>query len=371
MSALISLVSKGVQDAYLTGDPQVSFFRQNYKRHTNFSLKPERIDYIGTFGSNNEVNIPIKSKGDLLTYVWVEATGITTTADLATGFNSNSNDPTEFILMIGGQQICKLDSLYIDAVHNLLYNETQAQASMASTGTSVGGNAIDSATGYGNHYIIPFFFSQDWTKALPLAALQYHEVEIRVKCRSGFLPASTPKVYAMYAYLDTDERNFLTEREHEILITQTQYQPVSNTDTEFDLTYFNHPCKAVHLVSGDLDPANGEWDSVFNFDESTLYINGTALFEGTSAEFHHTVVPRMHCQNLPSDTVAVVPTFTWPFSLNLSKSQPTGSLNFSRLDTAKINITNPTGGNNIHRVYGVNYNILRIKNGMAGVAFSN
>ena len=77
-AALIDLVSKGAQDAYITGQPQVSFFRQNYKRHTNFSMRPERVDYIGTFGASNEVVVPLKSKGDLLSYVWIEAEGIAT-----------------------------------------------------------------------------------------------------------------------------------------------------------------------------------------------------------------------------------------------------------------------------------------------------
>ena len=82
-AALIDLVSVGAQDVYITGDPQVSFFRQNYKRHTNFAIKPERIDYVGTFKSSNEISIPIKSKGDLLSYVWIENANINST---------NSND---------------------------------------------------------------------------------------------------------------------------------------------------------------------------------------------------------------------------------------------------------------------------------------
>ena len=75
-AALIDLVSVGAQDVYITGDPQVSFFRQNYKRHTNFAIKPERLDYIGSFGAGNEIVIPIRSKGDLLSYVWIEGTDI-------------------------------------------------------------------------------------------------------------------------------------------------------------------------------------------------------------------------------------------------------------------------------------------------------
>ena len=75
-AALIELVSVGAQDVFITGDPEVSFFRQNYKRHTNFAMKPERMDYIGTFGANNEITIPIRSKGDLMSYIWIEATNI-------------------------------------------------------------------------------------------------------------------------------------------------------------------------------------------------------------------------------------------------------------------------------------------------------
>ena len=89
-AALIDLVSVGVQDAHLTGSPEASFFRQSYRRYTNFAMKPERLDYIGTFGAGNEVVIPIKSKGDLLSYVWIEGTGLAATRDDANGFFQRS-----------------------------------------------------------------------------------------------------------------------------------------------------------------------------------------------------------------------------------------------------------------------------------------
>ena len=75
-AALVDLVSVGAQDAYITGEPQVSFWRQNYKRYTNFAIKPERMDYIGTFNGGAEVVIPIRSKGDLLSYIWIEQENI-------------------------------------------------------------------------------------------------------------------------------------------------------------------------------------------------------------------------------------------------------------------------------------------------------
>lgn len=374
-AALIDLVSKGAQDVYITGSPEVSFFRQNYKRHTNFSIKPERMDYIGTFGSSNEVVIPIRSKGDLLSYVWIEAQNIANINTNADGlFSSGQGDVTEFSLHIGGQEVCKLDALYVQGVHNIVHNDTSSKASCTVTAAEIAANANADTTNNAracDYFVIPFFFSEDWTKSLPLVALQYHTVEIRIKCRSGFLPSSTPEVYGTYIYLDSDEREHFVNTPHEILITQTQFQPVTSTDTDIDLTYFNHPVKSLHLVSSKVD--GGVWSSQYTYDRSTLYINGTPLFENMSKTFHHNVVHEMHVDVLPSGVLDTAPLYSWPFCLKMNKSQPTGSLNFSRIDNAKLSLTSPSGGdgNNINRVYAVNYNILRVKDGMAGVAFGN
>ena len=363
-AALIELVSVGAQDVYITGDPQVSFFRQNYKRYTNFAMKPERMDYIGTFDANNEVTIPIRSKGDLMSYIWIEDTNISNVQTNTDGmFSADAASPTEFQLWIGGQKVTQLDSLYIQGIHNPLMRDSAAKASFATT------TNLRKANHSGNYFMIPFFFGEDWTKSLPLVALQYHDVEIRVKCRDGYTAASTPKVYGNYIYLDTDERKYFTDTNHELLITQTQYQMATKTDTEIDLSYFNHPVKSLHVVSA--NATGSPWADEYNFATSSLYINGVALFENTSNVYHHDVVPEMHCTDLPDNIIDDLPTYSWPFCLTLSKMQPTGSLNFSRIDNAKLVLNQPTGGNQLHRVYAVNYNILRIKNGMAGVAFGN
>lgn len=373
-AALIDLVAKGAQDAYITGDPQVSFFRQNYKRHTNFAIKPERMDYIGTFAAGNEVMIPIRSKGDLLSYVWIEAPNISNVLTNTDGFfSSGQQDTTEFSLFIGGQEICKLDALFVQGVHNILYKDNSSKTTSTVTTAEVSDNAKSSgpdATGSG-YFMIPFFFSEDWTKSLPLVGLQFHAVEIRIKCRSGFTPAATPKVYGTYVYLDTEERTHFVETEHELLVTQVQYQPMNHTDTDIDLTYFNHPVKAIHLVSSNV--SGSYWAEQYSFDQATMYINGNPLFENMSNVFHHNVVPEMHTTNLPGSTLDSAPLYTWPFCLSMNKSQPSGTLNFSRIDNAKLSLKGPSGGagSNVTRVYAVNYNILRVKNGMAGIAFGN
>jgi len=371
-AALIDLVSVGAQDVYITGDPQVSFFRQNYKRHTNFSIKPERLDFIVSASNGNEIKIPITSKGDLLSYVWLEGTGINTKDSNDTGlFSVEDTTVTDFSLWIGGQEVCKMDSLFVAGVHNVLYNESQAKASAVTTTADFGPNMCSDA------YVIPFFFSEDWTKSLPLVALQYHEVEIRVKFRSHVdftLPSI--KAYASYVFLDTAEREFFANNEHELLITQTQYQPMSKGDTSVDLSYFNHPVKAIHIAASNDGTSATSPETRYTFQSASLYINGTILSENMSNVYHQKIVPTRHCSILPG-VLDEEPVKTWPFCLTINKSQPTGSLNFSRIDSAKITINTPSSddsggkGVNVIRAYGVNYNILRIKNGMGGVAFGN
>ena len=373
--ALVELVSRGVADTHLTGQPEISFWRQNYKRYSPFSMKPERIDYIGTFAENNEITIPITSKGDLLSYVWIEAPGIATADTVgspsATGLHgSTAANPTEFSLWIGGQQVCVLDTLYIQGVHNVLYNTDQALASGAVTTSAVKGNANGVTAGSADHYFIPFFFGNgDFTRCLPLVAMQYHSVEIKIKCRDGFLPSATPRVYGQFIFLDTPERDFFIKNEHQLLITQTQYQIASNTDTEFDLTYFNHPCRAFHLINAKSSDSN--WADEYSFDKATLYVNGVAHSENMSNVYHHTITPLMHCSVLPEGELDNVPVYTWSFAAKLNSAQPSGSINASRIDTIKLNVTSPTGGNNMHRVYAVNWNVLKVTSGLASVMYGN
>ncbi len=368
--ALVDLVSTGVQDAHLNSEPEISFYRQAWKRYSNSAIKPERLDYIGTFGSNNEVTVTIPNKGDLLTKIWIEADNIGAGGNNATGFfSANASKPTEFQLIVGGQPIVTLDSLYIQGVHNLLYNTSQGKASTALTTQGVAANATGKTSGKADHYSIPFFF-EDFTRALPLVALQYSDVTLKIKCRDGFTPATTPKVFAEYVLLDTPERDFFTNNEHKILFQQVQSLLAAPGDTEFDLSYFNHPIRAVHLVSGKADGQN--WDAEFSFGDATVWINGVAQSENMSANYHHTIVPVNHCSHLPQDMLDNVPVFTWPFSLDLSRAQPTGSVNASRLDSFKIAISSPSGGvAALHRIYATNLNWLRVKDGLAGAMYSN
>jgi hypothetical protein len=327
------------------------------------------LDYTGTFKGGNEVVVKIPPKGDLLSYIWIEGTNIS-----RNGYNASlvgsSVAPSEFDLYIGGQLIDRQDALFKNLVWGAAgYPDTGAKADLCSGWYST--QTFDT-------FPLHFFFCDSYKNAIPLVALQYHEIEIRIKCRSGLddLGAS-PKIYANYIFLDTDERVHFANKEHQILIPQVQRLALnSSSDTSVDTSYFNHPVQALHLASTALIGQSNIYTDRYNFEDLTFYINGTPLFEEVTASYCKIIVPfhhGKHTNHIIFSEHGHDPLFTLPFTLSLSWSQPGGFINFSRLDNSTLKIKNPTTQypNAPVYVYAVNWNVLRVKNGMAGLAFSN
>jgi len=348
-AALINLVSKGVQDAYIIGDPQVSFYRQNYKRHTNFSMKPVELKPVGTQSAGSEISLPIERKGDLLTYVWCEASsGSETTAPLSNIQTGEQNTPTEFSLRIGGVEIDRQDAFY----SNSLWSRFLA--------TSASKNGVPSDTD--EIFPLHFFHCDNLTTPLPLVGLQNAPLEIRVK-HSPYSNPGAIRYYANYVMLDTDERKFFASQEHELLITQVQR--IEADQRGADLFYLNHPVKA--LLWGQ------DGAGTFKVNDVQIQINGTDLFGSKmSAKYFNRVIPYHHSEYagaLDDDL------YMYTFANQPNRHQPTGSCNFSRVDNSRITWTCTDGNSGDTKgpsyLYAVNYNILRIQSGLGGLAFSN
>jgi hypothetical protein len=105
---------------------------------------------------------------------------------------------------------------------------------------------------------------------------------------------------------------------------------------------------------------------VDNVKTALLQLNGHDRFDKREGSYFRLVQPFQHHTRIPQKNI-----YVYSFAVKPEEHQPSGTCNFSRIDNAKLTLTSPTGGNQLHRVYAVNYNILRIKNGMAGVAFGN
>ena len=371
--ALIQLVSKGVQDIYLTSDEGHSFFRTKFTRHTNFSQAPKFIKTI----TDSDTSITIPVLGDVINGLWFEA-------DSNSGDNIASNlfYNSTIDLFIGGQ---KVDSQHFDYYSEIwpnyladTYNKSQELNNKASLS---------------NKYFVPLhFFFCDHKAFLPLVALQSHQVEIRItfdQATLAVIPASEKKatMYGNYLYLDTEERESLTKRTLDFVITQTQrveFPLNSVTDNiadsggynTLDISSFNHPVKSLFFGFG-TSQTNPAVDR-FTFKTADMYINGTPLLENMSPVYFHTAQNYYKSTygktyfNMPSHSPTLTRYFAYHFCLNASDYNPSGSCNFSRLDNAKLVIRGAEAvGRSYIYVYAVNYNVLRIKDGLAGILFGN
>jgi len=364
---IVQLVATGVQDVHLTGNPEISFFRSQFKRHTHFAMSNELQQLQGVPGPGNISTIRFERKGDLLSYVYFTARdGSATLRGLDWG---SIIDRVE--LLIGGQIIDTQDYYFSNTISPLFVSSNFATRYQP-------GNPLPV------FFPLQFWFCKDWQSSLPLVALQYHDVEIRITWSTntnnwGLSPPGSSSNYqqmeyrawANFVYLDKQEREYFAGNPMDLIMWQVQRQISSNTSATMELA-FNHPMKFLAF------PAQ-----IYQSPYQTLrlQINGVDLGIDKSLINYSQVYPYYHTQygfDAQNTTFTQNPVGLVPFCLDTTKLQPTGTLNFSRIDTFRL----VTSSNNTMRtaivdatrtqyIYGVNYNVLRIKGGMAGLLYSN
>ena len=266
---LMQLVAYGAQDIYLTGNPQITFFKVVYRRHTNFSMEAIEQTFNGSADFGKRVTCTISRNGDLMHKVYLQVT--VPKVELAQDTSFRWLNWLGHVLIkyaeveIGGQRI---DKHYGDWMH--IWNELSQTAGHKVGYANMVGNVprlTQVTTGVGNTpevdlYIpLEFWFCRNPGLALPLIALQYHEVKVNIEFRAAAdcywasTPITTPSLvaaslYVDYIYLDTDERRRFAQVSHEYLIEQVQFtgdESVSSVSNKIKLN-FNHPCKELVWV---------------------------------------------------------------------------------------------------------------------------
>ena len=392
----MQLVAYGAQDIYLTGNPQITFFKVVYRRHTNFAMESVEQTLNGSATLGNKVTATVSRNGDLVGRMYVEA-DLTMTANSVWHANPGSALLKEIVCEIGGQQIDKHYGHWLETWALLTepnpsmvtptIAEGAATTSTQKTGTvfqnmaCMGGvQGLDTTNDDSLEKIfvpLQFWFNRNPGLALPLIALQYHEVKVSITlgapadlCSAG--GAATVKLWADYIYLDTDERRRFAQVSHEYLIEQLQYVSSSN-GTSHDLN-FNHPVKELIWTGGEtstaavdagpstpLPLADGAYKLVLNGHDRFAERN-TKYFTRAQVWQHHTgpggITPGTSAGN---DAIAV-----YSFALKPEEHQPSGTCNFSRIDNAQLK-----SPEDALSIYAVNYNVLRVMSGMGGLAYSN
>ena len=206
----MQLVAYGAQDIYLTGNPQITFFKVVYRRHTNFSMETIQQTLNGSAASGNTSTVTISRNGDLVGKVYVT----NTSASVVDG----SKIVAQVELEIGGQLIDRQTAEWNDIWNELtvpsgkrLGFRSMQHCLHTPAENSVGMTQVP----------LNFWFCRNPGLALPLIALQYHEVKLKIKWGNTTVghveyagEVASSNVWVDYIYLDTDERRRFAQVSH-------------------------------------------------------------------------------------------------------------------------------------------------------------
>ena len=350
---LMQLVAYGAQDVYLTGNPQITFWKVTYRRYTNFSIESIEQTFNGQADFGRRVQCVISRNGDLAFRTYLQVTLPEINQDMSGVTNGVVyarwlDFPGEQLISqveveIGGQRI---DRQYGDWMHiwnqltmtseqqrgyfKMVGNTTQLTFitdpsfadidgpcdSLAPRQVCAPRKALPETTLY---IPLQFWFCTNPGLALPLIALQYHEVKINLdirpideclwavrtlNCNSGNgsnsatqLPSGTAvpaqvaynqsliaaSLYVDYVFLDTDERRRMAQNPHEYLISQLQFtgdESVGSSSNKIKLN-FNHPVKElIWVVQPD---KNVDYCSAVSCDAALYRVLGAQPFNYTDA----------------------------------------------------------------------------------------
>lgn len=432
---LLQLVAYGAQDAYLSGNPQITFWRGLFKRHTNFAMEPFRVNMTGQASWGTKHSAILTRYADLVSSGYIEVelaqeTALGTDGQpielLYPGVQSKAGfNLVQYVeLDIGGQIIDRQYGEFMYLWSQLAYPVDAREKMDAMGSAALMNNASCGPTGRPyrtNLTYIPlfFFFCRNPGAALPLIALQYHEVKINILWNNIKLIYKIPSSGSVstgpaqanlvldYIYLDVEERRRMAQESHEYLIEQTQFNEdkgLTTAQNRVDLT-FNHPVKELIWVTQyswrkncNITPPGGFTLSPLTYDsliyDCALQLNGQDRMQALPGDYFAVVQPFQHHSGTfftdgsgnpwnPYSPTVTNPTpggvYMYSFAIKPEEHQPSGTCNFSRIDTATLvfgidgakAISNQDIGNADIRVYAINYNILRIMSGMGGLAYSN
>ena len=343
----VQLVAVGPQDVHFTGEPQVTFFKSTFKRYTNFSTFMKKQQIIGLPRPGGLSTVRIEKYGDLLNYMFLTVSKSNETQLLSQW--SNVIESAE--LMIGGSVVDTQD---------VTFSEEIAVDTLASNGSKSYPAGIHGGVGSPSFfYPFRFFCCESWGSSLPICALPYHEVDIRIRWSQNFDPTWTVEFGAMFVSLDTEERAALMkEKKIDLLIFQVQKStPSSEKIQELN---FSHPVKFLASSNADDDNALVSRTNKVNMKANGVdisEINYSIPYFTSIPSYYHTTQSSSNAENL----------MLIPFCLDTSRYQPNGSLNFSRVSSFEIHCTQAI----TKPIYAVNYNILRVQNGIAGLMYAN
>jgi hypothetical protein len=400
MGGLTQLIAIGAPDVFLIGEPQRSLWKRNAVRRTNFAIESIETTFDLRFGAPSFVTI--KRAGDLVKNCVLE---IAMKRSSTESFYPAEQFIKSITVMIGGQEIEHIpDFPNWSRVHDELFNTTEIRAANYRMQNF---RDDDPPGAIRTFYVdLPLFFSKNLSSAIPMIALQYHEIQLKFVFNEpynipGIDSVYVPQVrfYTDYVYLDKIEREYFVSNPHEYIIEQLQTFTVPSKISDsiatgiYDLP-FNLPTRYIiwfykSNLHGQYTTSNFQFETNEAFApmySAILKCNGVDRFSERPGGYFNLVQPTQAVGQAPSAGI-----YMYSFGVKANEQDSAGTLNFSRLDVVTLSITSKaataasitdildtsttlesgmTKFNDI-TVFARNFNVLRVMEGMGGLVFSN
>jgi len=399
--ALLQLVAKGKQDIYLIGNPKMTYFKNRYARHTNFSMESIRVDFTEQAGFGRRFSAFIDKKGDLLHRIIAEINLPLISPSQIGWIDGIGHHIIEYVeLRLGGELFDRITGDVLD-----IYTElTTPLGHIKAYNSMIGKKGVYDNTREGPLKLfvpLPFWFCNDVSRALPLISLQYTDVQIVFKFREfnkmwftdrdtnatpdSQLEVSSAHLFCDYIFLDEYERKkFASMKESEYLIEQFQinnnFEISPGQSSIVANLHFNHSVKEMiwfYQSKANMDVneigtygyySGTDFTTVKSpFIEAELKLNNQDRISKRSIDYFRLVQPYYHHTQGTNDKI-----YVYSFALYPEQLQPSGTCNFSKIDNCNLILSMPSDiPQGFLTVFAVNYNIMKIKNGMAGLMFSS
>lgn len=405
--SLLQVLALGAQDAFISGEPEVTLWKSKHRRTTHFAIETIEQQFSGSVAFGRKLTCTISRVADLLKDVKLvlDLPAMSQTAGTVAWTRKVAIAACQSVeLEIGGSRIDKLYNHYIniwselsvDASKDAIYQKMIGNVStMTSQLTTIPAKRV--------YLPIPFYFCQDAGLSLILIALQYHDVKIVVELSpvanlyvtdDGLAPSvvgdlQNAFLLCDYVFLDSEERKAFVASAQEQLITQVQFagaESISSANAKIKLS-FNHPVRALvwatqleaNLTSGrnrvfDYTTSGATLNDAYvgnsPMTSAKLTLNGHDRFASRESAYFNLIQPYDTAVRGPAEGVYLYSFATQSFGKQ-SYVQPSGTLNMSRIDNATLELTMASSAAATVHVFAVSFNTLRYVSGLAGLSFAS
>lgn len=438
---LIQLINTGEQDNYIINKPEITFFKTVYRRHTNFSVETKEEEFSGATGFGKRTECILKKQGDLLSKLClkidlpslnmakptakkdicikdlncecccIKCSGITEDT-VFSWVNSIGHVIVKYVeIMIGGKTVDTHYGEWLEVWYELTQTTEKRAAYSEMVGKVHPGSFNPSTFTDEMTLLVPlnFWFCRNVGLALPLLALEKHDITLAVKWRDfddcwiankpdvrPMLPSFHATVYADYVYLDLVERMKFATESHMYLIEQVQFTGDCFFDKRdgvaiVDIDKFRHPCKefiwtvqrtdTLFRSIDESDPDFTYGNDWFNFtsfksrknckikdsfDKAHIQFSGFDRIKPLSSVYYRLLQPYYHHTGSPRNYI-----YSYSFALKPEEHQPTGTCNMSTLQDCRLvlKMNKNRESDYIVKVYTINYNLFIVTGGMGGLGF--